>query len=60
VNLHYIPVHLHPYYQNMGFKFGDFPEAEQYYKEAVSLPLYPTMSEQQQSEVIHVMQDVLR
>lgn len=59
VNLHYIPVHLHPYYQKMGFEFGQFPEAERYYKEAISLPIYPTMSEQQQSEVIHVMESVL-
>lgn len=59
VNLHYIPIHLHPYYQKMGFEFGQFPEAERYYKEAISLPIYPTMSEQQQSEVIHVMESVL-
>lgn len=52
VNLHYIPVHTQPYYQRMGFKEGDFPEAEHYYAEAISLPMYPTMTEAQQDEVV--------
>lgn len=52
VNLHYIPVHTQPYYQRMGFKPGDFLEAERYYAEAISLPMYPTMSEAQQDEVV--------
>lgn len=52
VNLHYIPVHTQPYFQHMGFKVGDFPQAESYYAEAISLPMYQTMSEQQQNTVI--------
>jgi dTDP-4-amino-4,6-dideoxygalactose transaminase len=52
VNLHYIPVHLQPYYTNLGFKLGDFPNAEAYYSEAISIPLYATMSDAQQDEVI--------
>lgn len=52
VNLHYIPVHLQPFYRNMGFKSGDFPTSEAYYARAISLPLFPTMTEQQQSKVI--------
>lgn len=52
VNLHYIPVPAQPYYQRMGFKAGDFPDAERYYAEAISLPMYPTMSEDQQDQVI--------
>jgi dTDP-4-amino-4,6-dideoxygalactose transaminase len=40
VNVHYIPVHLQPYYQKMGFKAGQFPEAEKYYSGAISIPLY--------------------
>jgi len=52
VNLHYIPVHTQPYYQKMGFNRGDFPQAESYYKEAISLPLYPTLTEKQQDKVI--------
>ena len=52
VNLHYIPLHTQPYFQNLGVKLGDFPEAECYYSEAISLPMYPTMSEAQQDQVI--------
>lgn len=52
VNLHYIPVHVQPYYQQMGFKAGDFPEAECYYSEAISLPMFQTMTEVQQDAVI--------
>jgi len=52
VNLHYIPVHTQPWYQRMGFKTGDFPEAERYYTEAISLPIYPTMIDEQQEQVV--------
>ncbi|SFT81933.1 UDP-4-amino-4,6-dideoxy-N-acetyl-beta-L-altrosamine transaminase [Halomonas saccharevitans] len=52
VNLHYIPVHTQPYYQQLGFRPGDFHEAERYYAEAISLPLYPTMTEAQQDDVV--------
>ena len=51
VNLHYIPVHTQPYYQKMGFKQGDYPEAEKYYREAISIPMYPTLSESQLSYI---------
>lgn len=57
VNLHYIPVHTQPYYQKMGFKFGDFPQAESYYAEAISIPMYPTMTEAQQDEVIAALRE---
>lgn len=52
VNLHYIPVHTQPYYQRMGFQAGDFFEAERYYAEAISLPMFQTMTEAQQDEVV--------
>ena len=52
VNLHYIPVHTHPYYQGIGFQNGDYPETERYYQEAISLPMHPTLSETQQDDVI--------
>jgi dTDP-4-amino-4,6-dideoxygalactose transaminase len=52
VNVHYIPVHTHPYYQQLGFKVGDFPESERYYSDAISLPMFQTMTEAQQDEVI--------
>jgi UDP-4-amino-4,6-dideoxy-N-acetyl-beta-L-altrosamine transaminase len=45
VNVHYIPVHLQPDYERMGFKKGDFPEAERYYEECITLPLFPAMSD---------------
>jgi len=60
VNLHYIPVHTHPYYRKLGFAWGDFPQAEQYYREAVSLPLYFDLSEQLQDYVIDTIHRVLR
>lgn len=59
VNLHYIPVHTQPYYQRMGFKVGDYPQSEQYYAEAISLPMYQTLSDSQQDQVVNVLQKVL-
>ncbi|ROL68274.1 UDP-4-amino-4,6-dideoxy-N-acetyl-beta-L-altrosamine transaminase [Pseudomonas chlororaphis] len=50
VNLHYIPVHLQPYYREQGFAEGDFPEAEAYFHQAISLPLYPELTDEQQDE----------
>ena len=52
VNLHYIPVHLQPYYRSMGFEAGDFPVAEAYYSRAISIPLYAIMTDKQQDTVI--------
>ncbi len=61
VNLHYIPVHLQPYYQkNFGFKVGDFPQAEKYYKEAISLPLYPDLTDEQQDYIVETLKDILK
>jgi len=59
VNLHYIPVHTQPYYQRMGHKVGDYPQAEQYYAEAISLPMYQTLSDSQQDQVVAALQKVL-
>lgn len=55
VNLHYIPVHLQPYYKAMGFAEGDFPVAEAYYKRAISLPLFATLTHEQQDVVISTL-----
>ncbi len=52
VNLHYIPVYRQPYYQKMGYNIADFPEAEAYYAEAISIPMYVTLTDEQQSEVV--------
>lgn len=59
VNLHYIPVHAQPYYQRLGFQHGEFPEAERYYAEAISLPLYPAMSKIEQDLVVYTLQKAL-
>ena len=59
VNLHYIPVHTQPYYGRMGFKLGDYPQAERYYSEAISLPLFHTLSDVQQDQVVHALHKVL-
>lgn len=59
VNLHYIPVHMQPYYQKMGFESGQFPEAEQYYKEAISIPLFSAMTEGQQDSVCSTLKTIL-
>jgi len=52
VNVHYIPVHIQPYYKERGFEYGQYPEAENYYEEAISLPLYPLMAENEQNRVV--------
>ncbi len=59
VNLHYIPVHLQPYYRELGFREGNFPEAEAYYKSAISLPIFPTMTDEQQGTVITALRRLL-
>ncbi|MCA9802631.1 MAG: UDP-4-amino-4,6-dideoxy-N-acetyl-beta-L-altrosamine transaminase [Cyanobacteria bacterium HKST-UBA02] len=52
VNVHYIPVHTQPYYRRLGFDWGQFPEAEQYYREAITLPLYFDLQENEQNHVV--------
>ena len=59
VNLHYIPVHTQPYYQQYGFKYGDFPESEEYYKEAISIPLYFGLTEADQDYVIKKLREIV-
>ena len=56
VNLHYIPVHRQPYYENLGFKVGDFPEAEQFHREVISLPIYPALTDDQNDLVVSTLQ----
>ena len=55
--IHYIPVHLMPYYAKKGFKKGDFPLAENYYEKCISLPIFPTLSKTEQSFVIDTIID---
>lgn len=59
VNLHYIPVHTQPYYERLGFKKGDFPQSEHYYEEAISLPMFQTLTEAQQDYVVCALTKVL-
>jgi dTDP-4-amino-4,6-dideoxygalactose transaminase len=58
-NLHYIPAHRQPYYERLGFKVGDFPEAEQFHREVISLPMYPTLQQQRQDIVVQILADSL-
>ena len=59
VNLHYIPVYHHPYYQSLGFKTDYCLEAEQYYAEAISLPMYPGLTEAQQDLVVRALHEAI-
>ena len=59
VQVHYIPVHYHPYYQGLGYKKGDYPVAEAYYEKCLSLPLFPKMTDRDVSDVIQAVTKVL-
>lgn len=59
VNLHYIPVHTQPYYQTMGFDWGLFPESEKYFQEAITLPLFPAMTEVEQDQAVEALKRIL-
>lgn len=59
VNLHYIPVYRQPYYEAMGFKQGYCPEAEQYFREALSIPMYSAMTAEQENEVVRCLHETL-
>lgn len=59
VNVHYIPVHTQPYYRSMDFKHGDFPQAEKYYAEAISLPMYYGLKDAEQEFIVAQLAEVL-
>ena len=59
-NVHYIPIHLQPFYLQMGFKSGDFPNAEAYYENTISLPLYVGLTEYDQDYVITMLKEYYR
>lgn len=59
VNMHYIPVYLHPYYKKLGFKPGHCPEAEAYYSDAISIPMYASLKEEEQDRVVQALREVL-
>ena len=56
VNVHYIPVHLQPYYRQLGFGIGDYPAAEDYYARAISLPIYPDLDDNSQKKVVAALE----
>jgi UDP-4-amino-4,6-dideoxy-N-acetyl-beta-L-altrosamine transaminase len=58
-NLHYMPVHLQPYYRELGFRPGQFPESEAYGESAITLPMYPTLTETEQDTVVSALRDLL-
>ena len=57
VNVHYIPVHTQPYYQQLGHKVGDYPASEEYYSRAISIPMYSTLSDEEQDYVIKCIRE---
>jgi len=59
VNMHYEPVHLQPYYRKLGFRPGQFPQAEAYAKEAISLPIFPSLSHSCQDRITEVLKEAL-
>lgn len=59
VNLHYIPIYAQPYYQTMGFIKRDFPEAENYYASAISIPMYPGLNHKDQNKVINKLREIV-
>jgi len=59
VNVHYIPVHTQPYFRTLGFNAGDYPEAEKYYENAISLPMFSGLSEKAQDHVIDTLREIL-
>jgi dTDP-4-amino-4,6-dideoxygalactose transaminase len=59
VNVHYIPIHTQPYYQARGFQWGDFPGAEKFYSQIISLPMYATITFEQQQQVADALKQAL-
>ena len=60
VNLHYIPVHLHPYYEKRGFKMGDFPNSEKYYNRAITLPMFFSLDDKRQKRIVNILKGILK
>jgi dTDP-4-amino-4,6-dideoxygalactose transaminase len=60
VNLHYIPVHMQPYYSRMGTGYSDLEQSELYYKDAISIPLFPAMTELEQGYVVESLRKALQ
>jgi len=59
VNVHYIPVHTQPFFRRLGFRSGEFPASEAYYQGALSLPLFPSLTLEQQDYVVSALEGLL-
>ena len=60
VNVHYIPIHLQPYYREIGFKDGDFPDAEEYYENTISLPIHPRLSKENLTYIVNCLKNYFK
>jgi UDP-4-amino-4,6-dideoxy-N-acetyl-beta-L-altrosamine transaminase len=60
VNVHYIPIHLQPYYKSLGFKTGDYPNAENYYNRVISIPLFYDMTMNEHDKVVEALTEILQ
>lgn len=58
VGIHYIPIHTQPFYKNLGFSWGDFPVAEKYYRETISLPLFPDLTPKQMMHILNTLNEI--
>lgn len=58
LQVHYIPVHLQPYYKNLGYNHGDYPRAEAYYEKCISLPLYPSLNDEDLEEIVRRVKEL--
>jgi len=59
-NLHYLPIHMHPFYQNLGYKKNDFPNSENYSSQALSIPIYPKLKYKDQFKVINLIKNFFK
>ena len=55
VNLHYMPLHLNPFYKKFGYKIGDYPNSEDYGNKALSIPIYPNLKKKEQLKVVSLL-----
>ncbi len=60
LQVHYIPVHTQPYYKAIGFKTGDYPNAEEYYKKTISLPLYTDLKKSDIKNIVKIIKETIK
>ena len=59
LQVHYIPVHTQPYYKKLGYNWGDYPKAEEYYRQTISLPLYPALTDSDVEEIVRRVRSII-